>query len=97
MEIQYLDATDTKVISNASIPFALKYELIADSLYPLPISLGTASISWVCTGSACNDSHVLVTEEIPFPDVNFESGKTDVNAIYSQVCCYFFKLLDPLT
>ena len=69
------------VSSNASISFGLNYGLIADTLYPLPISLGTASISWVCTGSACSDSHLLANEEIPFPDINFESGKNSAKAI----------------
>ena len=73
------------VFSNASIPFGIKYELIADSSYPLPIALGTASISWVCTGSACNDSQLLANEEIPFPDINFESGKNSAKAILKYV------------
>ena len=55
--------------------------IIADTLYTLPISLGSASISWVCTGSACSDSHLLANEEIPFPDINFESGKNSAKAI----------------
>ena len=77
------------VSSNVSIPFGLKYDLITDSLYPLPLSMGTASISWVCTGSSCDDSHLLANEEISFPDINFESGKIAVKTILKNIIFFY--------
>ena len=72
------------VSSNASIPFGLKYDLISDSSYPLPISLGTATISWACTGSVCKDTDTLVHEEISFSNINFESGKVEIKS-YNEI------------